>query len=123
TLRNRELDRARRHASIAMLDDVDADLFHRQPQRVRGLVVEARLFRDLDREPEQIGQAVAHPLAGDRVPESLTRGGGAHSPAPAPRRAEIFSSSRGISTGLVSKSSQPASSAFSRSPDIAWAVS
>src|SRR4029079_7143665 len=47
----------------------------------------------------------------------------AHAPPARPSRASILSSSRGRSTGLVSKSSQPAARAFSRSPDIAWAVS
>jgi hypothetical protein len=37
-------------------------------------------------------------------------------------RASILVSSRLNSTGLVSKSSQPASIALSRSPDMAWAV-
>src|SRR5450759_4758442 len=39
------------------------------------------------------------------------------------RRASIFSSRRGISIGLVSYSSHPALMAFSRSPDMACAVS
>ena len=52
------------------------------------------------------------------------RGGvDAHAPPLRPSRASIFSSSRARSTGLVSKSSQPAPCAFSRSPDMAWAVS
>src|SRR5207244_1137749 len=37
-------------------------------------------------------------------------------------RAWIFASRRGRSTGFVSYSSAPASRAFSRSPDMAWAV-
>src|SRR5207302_3409956 len=42
---------------------------------------------------------------------------------PPGRSAAIFSRSRGRSTGLVSKSSQPASKARTRSPAMAWAVS
>src|SRR5438552_2607360 len=47
----------------------------------------------------------------------------AHEPAARPSRASIFWTRRAKSTGLVSKSSQPAASALSRSPDIACAVS
>src|SRR5215470_6832069 len=47
----------------------------------------------------------------------------AHAPPARPSSASIFSTSRVKSTGLVSKSSQPAPMAFSRSPDIACAVS
>src|SRR5262249_36901930 len=47
----------------------------------------------------------------------------AHVPPVRPSSASIFSTSRAKSTGLVSKSSQPAPRAFSRSPDIACAVS
>src|SRR6476646_5519166 len=46
-----------------------------------------------------------------------------HAAVPFGARARIFSSRRGISTGLVSKSSQPAAMALSRSPVIALAVS
>src|SRR5207237_6612797 len=46
----------------------------------------------------------------------------AHAPAARPSSASIFSISRARSTGLVSKSSQPAAMAFSRSPDMACAV-
>src|SRR6266545_6407572 len=46
-----------------------------------------------------------------------------HGPALPLRRPSIFASRRSRSTGLVSKSSQPAPMAFSRSPDMAWAVS
>ncbi len=56
------------------------------------------------------------------VPE-LRGGVDAHAPPGRPSSASIFSSSRARSTGLVSKSSQPAATAFSRSPDIACAVS
>ena len=45
-----------------------------------------------------------------------------HAPEFFPSRASIFSRRRGKSTGLVSYSSQPASMAFSRSPETACAV-
>src|SRR5262245_11366674 len=45
-----------------------------------------------------------------------------HDALPAGASARILPSSRDSSTGLVSKSSQPAASAFSLSPDIALAV-
>src|SRR3984893_5332327 len=49
--------------------------------------------------------------------------GGGHDTRPFPTSAWIFSIKRAISTGLVSNSSQPAASASSRSPVMAWAVS
>src|SRR5262249_30052037 len=47
----------------------------------------------------------------------------AHGPCPAGVSARILPSSRGSSTGLVSRSPPPAGSAFSRSPAMAFAVS
>ncbi len=55
-----------------------------------------------------IQEFVAQPAGGVRVGHE-----------PPPRRASILSTSRGRSTGFVSKSSQPAASAFSRSPAMA----
>ena len=64
----------------------------------------------------------------DGVPKIVTRPGEVchsldHTVRDLDNKALIFSKRRGSSTGLVSKSSQPASFAFCSSLDIAWAVS
>src|SRR5262245_51439671 len=60
--------------------------------------------------------------SGGLRPRRQRVGGGVHDALPAGASARILPSSRDSSTGLVSKSSQPAASAFSLSPDIAFAV-
>src|SRR6185369_2118547 len=72
---------------------------------------------------EQLGVADDVVQRRAQLVAQLRGGVDAHAPAARPSSASIFSSSRARSTGLVSKSSQPAAIAFSRSPDIACAVS
>src|SRR5262245_44411506 len=82
-----------------------------------GLATVGELFE------EQLGVADDVIQRRAKLVPQLRRRVDAHALAARPSSASIFSTSRAKSTGLVSKSSQPAPMAFSRSPAMACAVS
>src|SRR5215813_12400013 len=88
-----------------------------EPRGQLGLAAVSELFE------EQLGVADDVIQRRAELVAKLRRRVDTHAPAARPSSASIFSTSRPKSTGLVSKSSQPAPMAFSRSPAMAWAVS
>src|SRR5262249_59421440 len=87
-----------------------------EPRGQLGLAAVGELFE------EQLGVADDVIQRRAELVAKLRRRVDAHAPAARPSSASIFSTSRAKSTGLVSKSSQPAPMAFSRSPAMACAA-